>query len=48
MIYFLAITVLFLLTEAWMDKVLFDQLNSIYFPMWNKANDVKNHLMSAG
>ena len=31
-----------------MDKVLFDQLNSIYFPIWNKANDVKNYLMSAG
>ena len=31
-----------------MNKVLFDQLNGFYEPMWNKAMDVKNNLTAAG
>ena len=31
-----------------MNKVLFDQLNSIYKPLWNKAVDIKNNLIAAG
>jgi hypothetical protein len=38
----------FIFVEIRMNKALFDQLNSIYKPMWNKALDVKTKLMSAG
>ncbi len=31
-----------------MNKVLFDRLNSIYSPMWNKAVEIKNKLTSVG